>query len=56
MLNISEKSTNFNQFHLLLDNFEGPIDMLLVLAKTQKVDLSEISISDLADQYINFIN
>ncbi len=45
-----------NKFHLLLDNFEGPIDFLLVLAKSQKVDLSEISISELADQYIDFIN
>ncbi len=49
-------NNNFNKFHILLDNFEGPIDLLLVLAKSQKVDLSEISISDLADQYINFIN
>ena len=32
------------------------IDLLLVLARSQKVDLSEISISDLADQYIKFIN
>ena len=47
---------NFNKFHLLLDNFEGPIDLLLVLARTQKVDLSDISISELADQYIKFIN
>ena len=52
---ISENIDN-NKFHLLLNNFEGPIDLLLVLAKSQKVDLSEISISSLADQYINFIN
>ena len=45
-----------NQFHLLLGNFEGPIDLLLTLAKTQKVDLSEISITHLAEQYIKFIN
>ena len=53
---IIEENQSFNKFHLLLENFEGPIDLLLVLARTQKVDLSEISISDLADQYVKFIN
>ena len=56
MLNTYEDDQNSKQFHLLLDNFEGPIDLLLVLARAQKVDLSEISISELAEQYINFIN
>ncbi len=55
MLNISE-NIHDNQFKLLLNNYEGPIDLLLTLARTQKVDLSEISISELADQYIKFIN
>ena len=53
---ITEENQSFNKFHLLLENFEGPIDLLLVLARTQKVDLSEISISELADQYVKFIN
>ena len=46
-----------NQGSLLLDldGFEGPIDLLLNLAREQKVDLSSISILQLADQYINFI-
>ena len=51
-----EENQSLNKFHLLLENFEGPIDLLLVLARTQKVDLSEISISELADQYVKFIN
>ncbi len=51
-----QKNETFDKFHLLLNNFEGPIDLLLVLARTQKVDLSDISISELADQYIKFIN
>ena len=38
-----------------LDGFEGPIDLLLHLAKEQKVDLSSISILQLSDQYLNFI-
>ncbi len=56
MLNLVDKSEDINQFNLLLDNFEGPIDLLLVLARAQKVDLSDISITELANQYINFIN
>jgi len=38
-----------------LDGFEGPLDLLLVLARAQKVDLRKISILALADQYLNFI-
>ena len=51
-----QENQSLNKFHLLLENFEGPIDLLLVLARTQKVDLSDISISELADQYVKFIN
>ncbi|NNE83401.1 MAG: segregation/condensation protein A [Alphaproteobacteria bacterium] len=38
-----------------LDGFEGPIDLLLTLARDQKVDLTKISILGLADQYLSFI-
>jgi len=38
-----------------LDGYEGPIDMLLALAREQKVDLTRISILQLADQYLAFI-
>jgi segregation and condensation protein A len=44
------------QFNISLNSYEGPIDLLLDLARKQKVDLSEISILELAEQYINFIN
>ena len=40
---------------LNLDGFEGPIDLLLHLSKEQKVDLVSISITELANQYITFI-
>lgn len=40
---------------LSLDGFEGPIDLLLTLARDQKVDLAKISILRLADQYLAFI-
>ena len=38
-----------------VDGFEGPLDLLLALARNQKVDLTRISILDLADQYLEFI-
>jgi segregation and condensation protein A len=38
-----------------LDGFEGPIDLLLTLAREQKVDLTKISILALAEQYLAFI-
>jgi len=40
---------------LNLDGFEGPIDVLLSLARDQKVDLTQISILALADQYLRFV-
>lgn len=41
---------------LRLDSFEGPIDVLLQLARDQKVDLTQISILQLARQYLAFID
>ncbi len=38
-----------------VDGFEGPIDLLLAMARTQKVDLEHISIVALVDQYAQFI-
>ena len=39
-----------------IDNYSGPLEVLLDLAKAQKVDLASISIAQLADQFIEFIN
>ena len=39
-----------------IDNYSGPIEVLLDLAKAQKVDLANISITQLADQFVEFIN
>jgi segregation and condensation protein A len=38
-----------------VEGFEGPLDLLLTLARAQKVDLSRISILALADQYLAFV-
>ena len=42
-------------FKVDIDNFNGPLDVLLDLAKTQKVNLEDISITKLADQFHDFI-
>ena len=41
--------------YLELDGWEGPLDLLLDLARRQKVDLRGISILSLADQYIGYV-
>ncbi len=38
-----------------VDGFEGPLDLLLMLSRTQKVDLRKISVLDLANQYLVFV-
>jgi segregation and condensation protein A len=38
-----------------VDGFEGPLDLLLALARTQKVDIAKISVLKLADQYLAFM-
>ena len=40
---------------LALDGYEGPLDLLLALARTQKVDLKQISILQLVEQYLAFV-
>jgi len=42
-------------FTVDLDGFEGPLDLLLELARRQRVDLSRISILALAEQYLQFV-
>ena len=44
-----------SDFVVDLDGYEGPLDLLLTLARTQKVDLSKISILALSEQYLRFI-
>ena len=49
----SQENTSLN---INIDNYSGPLEVLLDLAKSQKVNLEEISITQLADQFIDFIN
>ena len=42
-------------FKVDVENYEGPLEVLLDLAKAQKVNLEDISITKLADQFHEFI-
>jgi segregation and condensation protein A len=44
------------QLRVDVGGFEGPLDLLLAMARTQKVDITKISVLALAQQYLDFIN
>ncbi len=52
---IASAATDDTALYLELDGWEGPLDLLLDLARRQKVDLRKISILELVDQYIGYI-
>ncbi|MEO1292611.1 MAG: ScpA family protein [Pseudomonadota bacterium] len=43
------------QLMVAIDGYEGPLDLLLDLARKQKVDLREVSVLELAEQYLAFV-
>ena len=49
------ESKNLDEISINIPNYSGPLEVLLDLAKNQKVDLAEISITMLADQFLSFI-
>jgi segregation and condensation protein A len=51
-----ERSPDEPAWVVNIEGFEGPLDLLLMLARQQKVDLAKISILALADQYLAFID
>ena len=53
---IRVKKSEQLQLFVNLEGFEGPIDLLLSLARDQKVDLKQIAILPMAEQYLNFIS
>lgn len=48
-------SLETNKYALRLDNFEGPLDLLVFLIDKNKMDIYEVKISDIAEQYIAFL-
>ncbi len=53
---LNEEGEPTHQLVLDIDGFEGPLDVLLTLARVQKVDLTQISILELVEQYLKFVN
>ena len=49
------ESNNKNSISIEIPNYSGPLETLLDLAKSQKVDLADISITKLADQFLLYI-
>ena len=49
------ESKKINEISIDIPNYSGPLEILLDLAKTQKVDLAKISVTKLADQFLEFI-
>ena len=45
-----------NKYAIKIENFEGPLDLLCYLIEKNKMNIYDISISDIADQYITYIN
>src|SRR6187399_3578759 len=52
---LAERGSDEPALLIDVEGFEGPLDLLLALARQQKVDLAKISILALADQYLAFI-
>jgi segregation and condensation protein A len=53
---LTERASDEPTLVVDVEGFEGPLDLLLMLARQQKVDLAKISILALADQYLAFID
>ena len=51
----AERVEDGDQLRVDVEGFEGPLDLLLAMARTQKVDLAKISVLALAQQYLDFI-
>ena len=45
-----------NKYALKLENFEGPLDLLCHLIDKNKMDIYDVKLSEIADQYIEYIN
>ena len=48
-------SLESNKYELRLDNFEGPLDLLCYLIDKEKMDIYEVSIDDIAKQYMEYL-
>ena len=56
VVTLNSASRDGDELNLSLDGWEGPLDLLLNLARAQKVDLAQISILELVEQYLAYLN
>ncbi|MGD9965638.1 MAG: ScpA family protein [Hyphomonadaceae bacterium] len=54
-LGAAEEAEGRDALLLALDAFEGPLHLLLELARTKKIDIAKVSVGEIADQYLAFI-
>ena len=45
-----------NKYAIKIENFEGPLDLLVHLIDKNKMDIYDINLSEITDQYIEYIN
>ena len=43
-------------YHFRLDHFEGPLDLLLSLIEREKLDITTVSLAQIADQYLEYLS
>jgi segregation and condensation protein A len=56
VVTIESAARDGDELNLSIDGWEGPLDLLLSLARAQKVDLAQISILELVEQYLAYLN
>jgi segregation and condensation protein A len=50
-----EDTGSVGAFHVRLDNFEGPFDLLLTLISRRKLDVTEVSLSQVTDEFLSYL-
>ena len=50
-----EKTVSSNSYRIELDNFEGPLDLLLYLLRRDEIDIYDIPVAHVADQFLKYI-
>ena len=56
MQQLNQNETTTSTYAIKLDIFEGPLDLLLHLIQQNEMDITEVSISAITDQYLEYIN
>lgn len=51
-----EEILNKEKYNIKIDNFEGPMDLLLFLITKHKMNIFDISLSELTDKYLSYLN